>query len=137
MTLKFRMTNIELCIAEWQPIIYPILTGPNGVFIFPSISQTFTKLKMDQDIDLLFILVSMWKDFFFPNGSLSWYFINPSFNHDPSWINCTYQDASNEASSIPLWSIGLKRSVKGNGTFAEIYQTYNPSLIMKSKRLNG
>lgn len=31
----------------------------------------------------------------------------------------TYQDASKVSSSIPCCSIGLKRSVRGNGTFAE------------------
>lgn len=36
-----------------------------------------------------------------------------------------YQEASNESSSIPCWSIGLKRSVRGNGTLAKKEQTYN------------
>lgn len=42
-------------------------------------------------------------------------------NNVQIWQMCksTNQDASSESNSIPCWSIGLKRSVRGNGTFAK------------------
>lgn len=49
------------------------------------------------------------------------------------------QDASNDCNSTPRWSIGLKRKVKGNGTFVvtkpENIQLIHPPITTIGKTL--
>lgn len=45
-----------------------------------------------------------------------------------------YQDASSVSSSIPCWSMGLKRSVNGNGTLAAAKRKYQ---VFTSRKFLG